>query len=470
MYFSYLEFLYSSMVQCIYVLGNSVLIIGAGLAGISAAKTLSYAGVKNIAIVEGSDRVGGRIKSVQFGGRTIEVGASYIQGLTDNPIWYEAQEALLTGRVANDDSYIVLSSNGEDLTTEADEYYESFSEFTDEVASRRVGKDERPDGVDQSVRAVLTSLGWRPNTEVMDLLEVEHFDWESGAAPEILSVNYGKPDHFQREDPREYFVTDQRGFQIVPQMMLEKLLDDTNVLHLNKVVDKVVFRDGFASISTTDNSTFTADYVISTIPLGVLKHRMIDFNPRLPKWKQDAIDGHYVGALTGIFLKYNSSVVPFWTDVETIMHASTLRGRYSIITNLDLQGEFPANMLLVTATGAEAYRISRLTDEQINEEVTEVLRGMYGDAVPLADDIYVSDWITDPLSMGAQSAWPVGMSMDQFRDLNDPVESLYFAGEAHSMSYGTVQGAMDSGHRTATQLIQCMTFTRKCIRHSKENL
>ena len=57
---------------------TDILVMGAGMAGVSAAKRLSEHGINKVVVVEGSDRVGGRVKDVQFGGITVEVGANWV--------------------------------------------------------------------------------------------------------------------------------------------------------------------------------------------------------------------------------------------------------------------------------------------------------------------------------------------------------------------------------------------------------
>ncbi|RRT46317.1 hypothetical protein B296_00046993 [Ensete ventricosum] len=89
----------------------SVIIIGAGMSGISAAKTLSDAGVKDILILEATNRIGGRIRNTYFADLNVETGANWIEGVhgeEQNPIWEMAQQLGL--RTFRSD-YSNLSSN-----------------------------------------------------------------------------------------------------------------------------------------------------------------------------------------------------------------------------------------------------------------------------------------------------------------------------------------------------------------------
>ena len=65
---------------------TTVLILGGGISGIAAAKTLSDHGIKDFIILEGTDRIGGRMRKMEFFNNTIELGANWIQGVKNNPI------------------------------------------------------------------------------------------------------------------------------------------------------------------------------------------------------------------------------------------------------------------------------------------------------------------------------------------------------------------------------------------------
>ncbi|OMP10058.1 Amine oxidase [Corchorus olitorius] len=79
---------------------SSVIIIGAGISGISAAKVLAENGIEDLVILEASDRIGGRIRKEKFGGVSVELGAGWIAGVggkESNPVWeFAAQLGLRT--------------------------------------------------------------------------------------------------------------------------------------------------------------------------------------------------------------------------------------------------------------------------------------------------------------------------------------------------------------------------------------
>ena len=75
----------------------TVIVIGAGMSGLSASQTLLEGGVKKVTVLEASDRIGGRVWSVPFHGHTVEIGAHWVQGKGESPIWKLAQKVKLEG-------------------------------------------------------------------------------------------------------------------------------------------------------------------------------------------------------------------------------------------------------------------------------------------------------------------------------------------------------------------------------------
>ena len=88
------------------VVTSDILILGAGMAGISAAKRLTERGLEDIVMVEGADRIGGRVREVNFGGVNVEVGANWVhfsnlKKSEINPLELMVKEAKLNS--VNDD-------------------------------------------------------------------------------------------------------------------------------------------------------------------------------------------------------------------------------------------------------------------------------------------------------------------------------------------------------------------------------
>ena len=98
-------------------LDADVLVLGAGMTGISAAKTLSENNISDFLILEGMTDIGGRVRSVPFGGVNVELGANWIQGVLGdndsevNPLWLLKEKYKLEGNVT-DSTFVLYTDDG----------------------------------------------------------------------------------------------------------------------------------------------------------------------------------------------------------------------------------------------------------------------------------------------------------------------------------------------------------------------
>lgn len=108
--------------------------------------------------------------------------------------------------------------------------------------------------------------------------------------------------------------------------------------------------------------------------------------------------------------------------------------------------------------GDESVRIENLSDAQVQAEALAVLQEMYpGKTIPEPQAFYFYRWHSDPLYRGSYSNWPASFYVEHVDNLRDPVENVYFAGEATSYEYyGFLQGAYTEGERVGQTIAQCL--------------
>ncbi|XP_035687697.1 polyamine oxidase 1-like [Branchiostoma floridae] len=436
---------------------RKVVIVGAGIAGIAAAKTLHENGVDDFVILEGSDRIGGRMKQVEFGGVKVEVGANWVHGRSNNnPIWELVQKYSISGKESNYDDFVVRNKTGNDVTDQAEAQTERLSTAQDYLENWRgqIRNDTLPD---VSLEVALKLGGWKAKTPLERILEYFDYEFEYADPAEVTSLNNtGRvAEDFSDED---YFVTDQRGFgHIVDRLSNEFLSPNDPRLQLNKVVETVNWTDHTeVTFTTTDGSIYRGEYGLMTVSIGVLENEVIDFIPDLPDWKVEEIYQFRMGQHCKIFLKFPHK---FWDDSEYIMYAGSFWPQYAIWQNLEAPGFFPTgtNILMVSALANEVQAIELQSDEETKQEVMAVLKNMYGDNIPEPESILVPRWLTDPLFFGAYSNWPVHVNTQDFEKLAAPVGRLYFGGEAtHAKYNGYLQGGYLSGIDQANVILNCM--------------
>ncbi|RUS13595.1 amine oxidase [Endogone sp. FLAS-F59071] len=455
------------------IIRTKVVILGAGMSGIAAAKTLALNhGITDFVIVDGQSVIGGRLHDVPFSGVRVELGANWVQGLGKNPVWTLAKEVGLKVVYSNYSDLIYYNEKGAvDLTEESNEYNDAFTR-TQILAGERQS-DNR---IDISARTGFQLVGWFPDTPGKQAIEYFNFDWELGEPPELSSFIWSVNNYnytFNGFSPDNDLVIDQRGYKWIPESEAALFLKkDDPRLRLNTIVKKVKYGENYVLVLTDKGDTIFADYAISTFSLGVLQHSDVLFEPPFPSWKTEAIFNFHMATYTKIFLNFDHQ---FWPDNQYFLYADpTRRGYYPIWQNLNAPGFFPkhtkTNILMVTITDAESKRVELQSDQATQAEIMVVLRSMFGAHIPEPNNIIVPRWRQNPLFRGSYSNWPVGELTEHHDNLRAPVGRLWFAGEACSSDYfGFAHGAWLEGIAAADEIARCFLMRGRCYdRHRPE--
>ncbi len=252
-------------------------------------------------------------------------------------------------------------------------------------------------------------------------------------------------------------MTDERGIEAVTDVVYDSIKDKDNVeIHMEQQVTDITDDGNKVTVTTKAGDTFTADYVLLTVSLGVLQHKVINFSPSLPEWKENAIFQGNMGHYTHIDVKFSDNITAFWDDVEHVVYCPRSRGYYPVFFNYNAKGYFDekTNIISFTVVKEQAVRIEGLSTAEVHDEVMGVLRNMYGNSIPEPQDILVSRWGKDPLYYGAFSNWPPNMCKSHFENLEKAVGRVYFGGEATSKEgFGFIHGGYESGLREANKIL-----------------
>lgn len=220
-------------------------------------------------------------------------------------------------------------------------------------------------------------------------------------------------------------------------------------------------------VECEDGSVIEADYVVSTIPLGVLKYGSIEFQPPLPKEKAEAIGRLGFGILNKIILVYDHA---FWdTDADIFgclqaplsRHSlkqseyASRRGRCFQWFNVSNTSGIP--VLLALMAGDAGFDTEHSKNDELVAEATEVLRRIFGTKVPQPVHSIVTRWGSDRFARGSYSSAGPNMRIDDYQTMAQPVGNLFFAGEHTTHTHpATVHGAYLSGLRAASEVLDAM--------------
>ncbi|KAH7034222.1 hypothetical protein B0J12DRAFT_703604 [Macrophomina phaseolina] len=422
---------------------TTVAVLGAGVAGITAAQALSNQSITDFLIIDRNDYVGGRVAHTTFGRKAdgspyvVELGANWIQGLgseggPENPIWTLGKKYNVANTYSNYSSILTYNETGAvDYTHLLDEFEDAYA-----VAEQNAGYIVTENLQDMSTRAGFSLAGWKPKKNMAaQAVEWWEWDWETSYPPSRFSEENN-------------FVIDQRGFNafVIGEASTFLKANDSRLL-LSTTVESISYSSDGVTVHNTDGSCISAAYAICTFSVGVLQNEVVAFDPPLPDWKQDAIENFQMGTYTKIFMQFNET---FWDpDTQFFLYADPdVRGYYPVWQSLSTEGFIPgSNIIFATVVEEESYRIEQQTVEETTAELMDVLRLMFPDVdIPDPIDVMYPRWSLEPWTHGSYSNWPVGTSLEKHQNLRANVDRLWFAGEANSAEYfGFLHGAWFEG-------------------------
>ncbi|MBJ6641850.1 FAD-dependent oxidoreductase [Streptomyces sp. DHE7-1] len=323
--------------------GEHIVIIGSGFAGLGCARTLVDENYQ-VTVLEGRNRVGGRIWTQHIAGVPAEMGASWIHGSSGNVMTRVLKE---TG----DPSYTFDYDN---------------STGEDERATRELARYEKKlDQVDDPNEATVASVMPRnPSVALRTALNI-NYPLEYAAEPSQLSVEAT----FEGRDLKGPDLLLPRGYD----RLLAHVRGDIPV-RTGHVVTGIRYGSDGATVTLRDGNTVQADRAVVTVPIGVLKAATIDFEPALPDAKQEAVKALGAGLLDKLWLEFPE---PFWDiDVDVI--------EWFDPTNPELWSwwvngykAFGKPVLLGLNGGDQAHDLARASDDEVVDSGMRALQRMH---------------------------------------------------------------------------------------------
>ncbi|KAI5782592.1 amine oxidase [Geopyxis carbonaria] len=462
-------------------LETEVLILGGGMAGVSAAHTLYHdLNLTDFLIVEARHELGGRVQNHMVGNTSVEFGANWIQGLGNNPVWKLAQKYGVKNRYSNWSNIDYFSEAG--WEGEDGPMQQALTEYEEEVfvrASADAGRRKDLGLADLNMKAGLARNGWKAETPEQKAAEYFSHDWEMAETPLessfIGTIESYNESFIESGNGDNNIVIDPQGYKQVILKYADEIPDISSKVHLNQIVETITYTSTGVIATTNTGLTIKARRAICTFSVGVLQHTDVIFSPPLPSQKADAIANFHLATYTKIFARFPYK---FWNSTEFVLYADPdERGNYPIWQPLDTPGFYPGSgILFATLTGDAAYHAEAQTNEEVAVDLVAVLRRMYGAHVPEPLELKFPRWTRDPLFRGSFTNWGAGVTEQQQEDLRAPIggdidseNSLWFAGEHTSRKYfGYLHGAFWEGRLAAMELVDCAE--RDCLSAEKTAL
>lgn len=436
-----------------------VIVVGAGISGLSAADTLRKNGVEKVLVLEAANRIGGRVWTLDPWGSNLELGASWIHGIENSSLFNVIKDMNLTIQptIYNNaclpcklSSMALYDTDGKPLSKEdvakLQKYAEKFEEYLDEVNEKK-GRGNTLTYIDAlNDFAKKNNFSKQMSDRFYFILRLLN-TYEIAVDLENMSVSV-------EELYKKSQVSGTNG--IIPlgyNLVASKLAKNLSI-ELNCKVTKITYENGVEC--STNKGVFRAKNCIVTVPLGVLQANAITFSPPLPKEKQEVIGKIQVGLFNKVYLFFP---YVFWDrNVEWIESIPKPESRDQIFDMMNFGKYFKQPILLVFTAGSFAKEVETWSDEKTIGSIMAVLKKIYGEDIPSPSSHIITRWGKDPLFFGSYSS--PGMQADEqtYITFAEPVKGkLFFAGEATSQTdCSTVLGAFTAGQRAASQVLMGM--------------
>jgi monoamine oxidase len=431
-------------------MGNDaqVIVIGAGIAGLAAARALAERGVQ-VTVLEARGRVGGRVFTSHADGATEELGAEFVHGRAPE-LWALIEEAGVE-TVERDGTMLRAEFGGglvEDdpqddgmfrTLEELSEYSGPDLAFADYVADKPIPQEDR---------AAL--LGY---VEGFNAADAKRIGVHSLAAQQVAedAIDGDLAWHVRG------------GYAQLAEYLAARVTELGGEIRLGETVSSIVWERGRVRVTTGD-AEYVAEKCIVTLPLGVLQRVNRGGVRILPEPLAVAAARRLaMGNATRFTMVFRRR---WWEDAPVAISREKLRDLSFLFTLGSVPSVWwtphpePGRALLTGWIGGpRSAALAGQSAEQMGAAACVTLARVFG---VTEDDVrgelisaHTHDWSGDPFSLGAYSYVPAG-ALDAPRAMTEPAEeTLFFAGEHTDVTghWGTVHAALRSGLRAAAQVL-----------------
>ncbi len=415
------------------------LVIGAGIAGLSAAYHLKRAGIE-ATVLEARDRIGGRVwTSRDFADIPVEFGAELIHGRSPevNTWQWARQLGLKTWHWNKIDDSMIRTEEGDWMTMGQ---ARAASAELDATRSWDLGDVAEPRN-DENLETYLRRIGFSEK----QLRYVER-SFANAEGDSMRNLNAKAHAHLLKDsdaaaDYSDYRILD--GYDAYYDKLAEGL-----DIRFNCVASEIDWSQGVC-VSTDAEETYAADAAVLTLPLGVLKAGRLRFSPALPESKRSALAGLQMGPVIKLVYQFEEPIL------DRSIGAIYAKGNPPMWWSPSLGREAGATVWTGFVTGDYARALLPLGERAALRKGLDTLRRETGIRDLEALKARWVNWSEDEFALGGYSVCLPG-HYEARAKLAQPTPPFYWAGEASAPHHLTamVHGAYFTGQRAATEILE----------------
>lgn len=446
-------------------MAHDVVVIGAGLAGLTAARELTRAGF-DVVILEGRDRVGGRTFSGTLAGVPVDRGASFVGPTQDAVLKLAADLGCGTTPTYNDGANLIrwrgnvrryqgtipklglvglldigrIQWQFDRIAARVSVTEPWNSKGAAELDAMSLGgwlRSVRATAGSRDLMAIMSRVTWGAEPDEVSMLHAVRYVKTSGGLDRMLAtVGGAQQDHFVE------------GTHQMSVRMAEELGER---VRLGAVVSRIEWSEDAVAVTSSAGVVEARRAIVAIAPMQRLD---IDIAPAPPIEYQQLAQRWPLGALTKSYAAYPT---PFWRAKGLSGQALSDQGPVFITFDVSPGAGGPGILLGFT----DPRGFDCLPEEQRRERVLQCFTALFGEQAAEPIDYLDQRWGAESFAPGGPTAAvPPGSWTEFGRLLRTPVGPLHWAGTETADEWtGFMDGAVRSGQRAAAEVSGALTAT-----------